>query len=342
MIASFPAGTSAPASAAVPLLEVHDLWITFPGHHPAVRNVSFSVAEGEMLGLVGESGSGKTQSLLSILGLVDPRAAVLGEIRFRGEHIARRDARSLRRLRGRHVALVFQDPLSALNPSFTVGWQIEESLRLQRPELSGRDRHRRVLEVMSEVELPNPARLAGLFPHEFSGGMRQRALLALALASDPEVLLADEPTTALDVTLAAEILDLLDELRRRRNLAVILVSHDLNLVASRCDRVVVMYAGVVAETATAAEIFRAPRHPYTRALLAATVDPFMPTRAPASAPVRGDPLEALTGREGCPYALRCPYARDTCRHGELPLRPVEAGDPSHRSSCLRQDEIPWP
>jgi oligopeptide/dipeptide ABC transporter ATP-binding protein len=190
---------------------------------------------------------------------------------------------------------------------------------------------------MEETGLPDPARLRDRFPHEFSGGMRQRALLALALAGDPELLLADEPTTALDVTLAAEILDLLEQLRRQRNLGVILVSHDLNLVASRCDRVVVMYAGVVAETASAAEIFAHPRHPYTRALLRATVDPFV-GRLDASAGLAGDPLESLSGSEGCPFALRCPHAADVCRYGSLPLRPV-AGDPAHRSSCLRQHEI---
>ena len=304
------------------LLEVRDLSIRFVDRDPVVRDVSFGVRAGEMLGLVGESGSGKTMSLLAILGLVDPRAQVSGEIWFGGDRVS--GGESLRRLRGRHVALVFQDPLSALNPSFTIGWQIEESLRLQRPDLSGAERRRRVYEVMDEVGLPQPRRLAGLFPHEFSGGMRQRALLALALAGDPEVLLADEPTTALDVTLAAEILDLLDGLRRLRTLGVILVSHDLNLVASRCDRVVVMYAGVVVETARAASIFSTPAHPYTRALLRATVDPFVDAVLPPGS--AADPLDALPGVVGCPFALRCPYSAEVCRTELLSLAAVGADD----------------
>lgn len=259
-----------------PLLEVEGLTVRFPGAPVSARDVSFRLSRGELLGVVGESGSGKTVTMMAILGLLPPSAVVTGSVRYGGVELIGMRRGALRALRGRQIAVVFQDPLAALNPGLMVGATLNESLRLHRPRLSRAERRLRALAVLRDVGLPNGARLLRRFPHELSGGMRQRVLIAVALAGEPDVILADEPTTALDVTLAAEILDLLDELRQRRNLAVVLVSHDLNLVSSRCDHVLVMHRGEVVERARADVVFRNPEHPYTKMLVANTLDPFEP------------------------------------------------------------------
>jgi len=265
-----------PATADRPLLEVEGLTVRFPGAPVSARDVSFRLCRGDLLGVVGESGSGKTVTMMAILGLLPPNAVVTGSVRYDGTELVGQRAGSLQAVRGGRIAVVLQDPLSALNPSMVVGATLNESLRLHRPRLSRAERRDRAVAVLRDVGLPNGASLLRRFPHELSGGMRQRVLIAVALAADPEVLLADEPTTALDVTLAAEILDLLDDLRRRRNLAVVLVSHDLNLVSSRCDDVLVMHRGEVVERARADVVFRRPQHPYTKMLVANTLDPFVP------------------------------------------------------------------
>jgi oligopeptide/dipeptide ABC transporter ATP-binding protein len=327
--------TSVPAAdRADALLEVRDLTVRFPGSPPSAHAVSFTLDHGDLLGVVGESGSGKSVTMMALLGLLPTNAIVSGSVRFDGEELLEPTGRRLRAVRGRSIAIVFQDPLSALNPGFTVGSQIGETLRLHRPRLGRAERRARAIAVLRDVGLPDGANLLRRFPHELSGGMRQRVLLAVALAGDPKVLLADEPTTALDVTLAAEILDLLDELRSTRDLAVVLVSHDLNLVASRCTDVLVMYSGEVVERADAASVFGEPAHPYTRMLVDRTLDPFVPhtlTDAP-SAPhldVRAD--------RGCVFAPRCPVRIDRCA---AVVPPTIAVGPRHAAACHLLTEVP--
>jgi len=251
------------------LLEVRDLVTSFPsgaGPLAAVAGVSFDLRAGEVLGIVGESGSGKSMTLRSILRLVHPPGEVTGSVRWKGKDLLAMPAGALRRTRGAEIAMIFQEPMTALNPVLPVGLQIEESLRAHTP-LDAAARRRRALELMDLVGIPDAARRLRDYPHQYSGGMRQRAMIAIALASGPELLLADEPTTALDVTIQDQILTLLLDLRDELGMSVILVTHDLGVVAATCDRMAVMYAGRIVETGTVAEILDAPRHAYTRGLL---------------------------------------------------------------------------
>ena len=316
--------------ATAPLLEVSDLTVRFPGAPVSAHRVSFSLRRGDLLGVVGESGSGKSVTMMAILGLLPPSATVTGRVRFNGIDLLGAGEDELRAARGGGIAVVFQDPLAALNPGLTVGAHLDESLRLRRPRLSRADRRARAIAVLADVGLPNGPSLLRRFPHELSGGMRQRVLIAVALAGDPAVLLADEPTTALDVTLAAEILDLLDDLRRRRDLAVVLVSHDLNLVASRCEQVIVMYRGEVVERAPASVVFRHPAHPYTMMLSANTLDPFVPRRL-----VDAPTATTVAPTVGCPFAPRCPRRIAICDT----VAPVAVQlDPTHEALCHRAGE----
>jgi ABC-type dipeptide/oligopeptide/nickel transport system ATPase component len=259
-----------------PLLEIRDLEISFPargGWIPVVRGVSLTVGRGEMVGLVGESGSGKTLTALAVLGLVPPPGRVTrGSIRLDGpdgaDDLLTMSARELRAVRGARVALIFQEPATAFNPVYSIGFQIAEAVRAHR-RVSRREAADEAARLLDRVALADARRRLDDYPHQLSGGQRQRAMIAMALAGRPDLLLADEPTTALDVTLQAQILELLDELRRDLGLSVLLITHDLGVVAETCDRVVVMQDGRVVETAAVAELFRAPAHPYTRELLAA-------------------------------------------------------------------------
>jgi ABC-type dipeptide/oligopeptide/nickel transport system ATPase component len=275
-------------AASLPLLEVRDLEIAFPagkGWSPVVRGATFDVGRGEVVGLVGESGSGKTLTALSLLGLVPPPGRVTaGSARLQPAATAamaamaatgdaagavdllRLDPRGLRAVRGGRIGLVFQEPATAFNPVYTIGFQIAEAVRAHRP-VSRREAREEAARLLDRVALADARRRLDDYPHQLSGGQRQRAMIAMALAGGPDLLLADEPTTALDVTLQAQILELLDELRRGLGLAVLLITHDLGVVAEACDRVVVMHAGRVVETAAVGELFRAPAHPYTRELL---------------------------------------------------------------------------
>jgi ABC-type dipeptide/oligopeptide/nickel transport system ATPase component len=264
---------------AAALLEVRDLEIAFPAGSawaPVVRGVSFDVHRGEVVGLVGESGSGKTQTALALLGLVTPPGRVTaGSARLAGRtetagavDLVRLDARGMRAVRGARIGLVFQEPATAFNPVFTIGFQIAEAVRAHR-QVSRRDAREEAARLLDRVALADARRRLDDYPHQLSGGQRQRAMIAMALAGGPDLLLADEPTTALDVTLQAQILELLEELRRDLGLAVLLITHDLGVVAASCDRVVVMHGGRVVETAPVEALFRAPAHPYTRELLAA-------------------------------------------------------------------------
>ena len=310
-------------------LVVEDVTVAFPGWPPleAVRSVSFELAAGEVCGLVGESGSGKSTLAAALLGLVPGRGRVTsGSIRFEGDDVTRMDEAELRALRGRRMAMVFQDHADALSPLMTVGSHLREALTLSRA-MPRRARRPAALELLREVAISDPERRLGQYPHELSGGIRQRLLLALALAGDPDLLIADEPTTALDVTVQAQILELLRTRQRERGLTLLLISHALPLVASTVDRVIVMYGGRLMESAPAAELFGAPRHPYTAALLEANPDVDRDTKISA---IPGAPPSPDRMPPGCPFAPRCAYAREVSY--AAPPEPVEVG-PGHLLAC---------
>jgi oligopeptide/dipeptide ABC transporter ATP-binding protein len=321
------------------LLEVKNLQTHFPvrgGLVRAVDGVSFHVDEGELLGLVGESGCGKSITALSVMRLVgEPGKIVGGEIWFGGENLLTVSDERMREIRGDRLAMIFQDPMTSLNPVYTVGEQIAEALRLHR-NLSRRQAHEAAVEAMHEVSIPDPARRADDYPHQLSGGMRQRVMIAMALACDPKLLIADEPTTALDVTIQAQILELIDELRRTRNLAVLLITHDLGVVAEVADRVCVMYTGRVVEESPVAELFARPKHPYTEGLLRSV--PKL-TGAEVKKVERLQTIEGTVPRptnlpEGCHFAPRCPHRMPRCTEGDIPLYQLE-GDVSVR--CVLYD-----
>jgi len=279
------------------------------GRVSAVSDVSLSVSEGEIFGLVGESGCGKTTLAMALMGLLPATAHVAGSVRFQGVELLGLPPEELRRLRGDRISMIFQDPMTSLDPTFPVGEQVAETITAHRDVDKARARER-ALELLGDVGIPEPDRRFGDAPHRLSGGMRQRVVIATALANEPALVLADEPTTALDVTIQAQVLDLLRELRTRLQTTIVLITHDLGVVAQICDRVGVMYAGQLVEVARVSEIFRSPRHPYTQALLAA-----LPTQhqAPGS-------LRVIPGRvpnladppPGCRFSTRCPYVMDVC------------------------------
>jgi len=255
-----------------PLLDVRDLSIAFRtqgGARPAVQKISFQIEPGEVLGLVGESGSGKSATSLAILRLLAPNAVATGEILFHGRNLLALPEEAMRAHRGREIAMIFQEPMTALNPVMRVGEQIAEAVRAHHPRIPRGEVRERVLEAMHQVALPDPARRLRDYPHQFSGGQRQRILIAMAIVNQPKLLIADEPTTALDVTVQAQILALLRNLREQHGLAMLFISHDLAVVSQTADRVAVMQHGRIVELAPTAELFRAPQHPYTRSLLAA-------------------------------------------------------------------------
>ncbi len=318
-----------PGSPYESLLHVRDLVTTVrvAGRDvPAVNGLSFELAAGRALGLVGESGCGKSLTAMSLLQLLAAPAGRIagGEIWFEGQNLVGADEPALRKLRGRRIAMVFQEPSSALNPVLTIGQQVGEPLRVHEG-LSQQAAWDRAVTLLQEVGIPAPEERAHAFPHQFSGGMKQRAMIAMALACRPVLLVADEPTTALDVTVQAQILDLLTRLRRQRGMALLLITHDLGVVAEICDDVAVMYAGRIVETATAAALFAGPRHPYTVGLLAA-----MNTGQAASAVATGRTrLREIPGTvpalgqapPGCAFAARCDRATEQCRHDLPPLAP---------------------
>ena len=326
------------AQAATPILEVEDLAVEFLTDHGWVRvvdGVSFSVAAGETLGLVGESGSGKTVTSLSVMQLVPrpPGRIVGGQIRFAGRDLAALPEPELEALRGNDIAMVFQESMTSLNPAFTIGDQIGEVLRRHRG-LSRRAARERALEVLELVQIPHPHERLGAYPHEFSGGMRQRAAIAMALACEPKLLIADEPTTALDVTVQAQILDLLRSLQDRFGMAILFVTHNLGVVADICDRVAVMYAGRIVETAGVFDLFERPRHPYTEGLLQAM--PQLGTRGDRLAAIPGTPPMPWQMPSGCRFHPRCTYAEKACTEGAAPL--IDLGEGRH-ARCLRVEAL---
>jgi oligopeptide/dipeptide ABC transporter ATP-binding protein len=278
----------------------------------AVRDVSFSLRKGEKLGIVGESGSGKSALALSVLGLLDPPGKVVaGEVWLHGRRLETRDERGWSAVRGRHISLVYQDPMVALDPVKTVGWQIAEVIRRHNPGMGRAAVRKRVVELLREVGVRDAERRADSYPHQYSGGMRQRVVVAIALANDPDVLIADEPTTALDVTTQAQVLDLLDRLTTEHGSAVILITHNMGVVAEFCDRVLVMYAGRIVEQATTSALFAHQAHPYTEALLSAVMRPDrLPSGPLPTIPGMPPALDALP--PGCSFAPRCPARQPKC------------------------------
>jgi peptide/nickel transport system ATP-binding protein len=311
------------------LLDVVDVRVhlfTNRGIVRAVDGISFSLSAGQALGIVGESGCGKTMTALSLMRLLPspPARVVSGSILFQDEDVLAMDPERLRNVRGGAMAMIYQDPQTSLNPVFTIGEQIAEAVRLHRRD--GRAAARaRAAEMLRLVNIPDPARIADAYPHQLSGGMRQRAVIAMALACDPKLLIADEPTTALDVTIQAQILDLLRKLRAELGLAIILITHDLGVIADLVDEVVVMYAGKIVEHAEVRALFRDPKHPYTRGLLRSV--PSLDTREHRLRTIEGTVPPPLAMPEGCRFNPRCPLAFETCREQEPPL--VEIAPHSH-------------
>jgi oligopeptide/dipeptide ABC transporter ATP-binding protein len=302
------------------------------GRLQAVDDVSFDLGPGEVLAIVGESGSGKSVTAQTIMGLTrSPNAQIQGSVRLHDEELIGAREQALRRVRGDRIAMVFQDPMTSFNPVQRVGDQIVEAIRAHRRDVGQREGQRRAVELLDAVGIANAERRVGAYPHEFSGGMRQRAMIAMALALEPEVLIADEPTTALDVTIQAQILDLLAELNRERGLATILITHDLGVVAEVAERVLVMYAGRVVEEGTLDEIFYDPQHPYTWGLLGSLprIDQPRPERLPQ---ISGVPPSLVELPSGCAFRPRCPHEFGRCT--ELPgLDPRLEGAPAHRDRC---------
>ena len=306
------------------LLEVRDLTTQFPTRAGLVRSVdgvSFDIGEGELVGLVGESGCGKSITALSIMRLISsPGRIVSGSIRFKGEQLTTAATDRMRAIRGNDIAMIFQDPMTSLNPVYTVGEQIAEALRLHR-RLDKKAAWAAAVEAMREVSIPSPETRAKDYPHQLSGGMRQRVMIAMALACDPELLIADEPTTALDVTIQAQILELLDELRRSRRLAVLLITHDLGVVAEVADRVCVMYTGKIVEQADVETLFADPKHPYTRGLLRSVpkLTEVGIAKAERLLTIEGTVPSPTDLPDGCHFAPRCEFRMERCTHGEIPL-----------------------
>jgi oligopeptide/dipeptide ABC transporter ATP-binding protein len=326
-----------------PILAIRDLTVEFDtedGVVHAVTNVSYHLQPGEVLGVVGESGSGKSVSLLSVLGLipVPPGRIVSGEAVLAGEDLLTVPASRLREIRGGAMAMIFQDPMTSLNPVLTIGDQISEAVTAHNPQTSDKAARARAVELLELVGVPLPDRRVRQYPHELSGGMRQRAMIAMAIANHPTVLVADEPTTALDVTIQAQIVEVLRAARQETQAAIVLITHDLGLVAELADRVVVMYAGRVVEIGDVFSIFDAPRHPYTVGLLSSIARIGAETKA--LEPIPGQPPSAVTLPPGCAFHPRCAHSqgRAICRTDVPELR-VVAGEPEHWSACHFVDEL---
>ena len=314
------------------LLEVKNLTTNFHigvGCVQAVRNVSFHLDASESLGIVGESGSGKSVTMMSIMGLLPDYADVTADsIRFNEREMTKMSVGEFRKVRGNEIGMIFQDPMTSLNPLYTVENQIAEPLRIHRG-MSKAEARRAALELLKRVEIPNPEARLKQYPHELSGGMRQRVMIAAAIACQPKLVIADEPTTALDVTIQAQVLDLLNHLKESSNASIIMITHDLGVIASMCSRILVMYGGIICEQGTVREIFYEPRHPYTWGLLRSI--PKMTERKDEKLiPINGTPPDMLCPPKGCPFAPRCPYAMPVCRKY---LAPTTVLGETHSCAC---------
>jgi oligopeptide transport system ATP-binding protein len=320
------------------LLEVEDLHVEFRSRRGvvhAVNGISFTLDERETLAILGESGSGKSVSAQAIMGIIDspPGFVTQGMVWFQGRDLLRMQERERRAVRGQRIAMVFQDALTALNPVLPVGWQIGEMFRVHR-SASRREARRKAIELMERVRIPSAAQRVNDYPHQFSGGMRQRVMIAMALALDPNILIADEPTTALDVTVQAQVMELLTELQAETGMGLILITHDLGVVAEVADRVAVMYAGRIVETGPIREIYHKPAHPYTEGLMASI--PRLDQKGERLNPIKGTPPNMVHIPPGCPFHPRCPYARAICAEDLPGLHAVE---PCRRSACHFYQEV---
>lgn len=319
-----------------PILKIENLktsFMTSNGEVQAVRGVSLAVNKGEILGIVGESGSGKSVTSMSILRLLADTAVIKeGSIEFEGKNLIGVSKKEMRGIRGEKISMIFQDPMSSLNPLIPVGTQVAEMILEHHPERKKEDVKKEVLELFSRVRIPEPEKRYKCFPHEFSGGMRQRVMIAMALANKPELLIADEPTTALDVTIQDQILHQLRELEKEYGTSIIFITHDLGVVAELCDRVIVMYGGLVMEEALIDDVFEKPGHPYTMGLLESIPD-IKQDKSVRLMPIPGSPPDMTNPPVGCPFAPRCPYARKICAQ-ELPEF-IELGE-GHRTRCFLQ------
>jgi peptide/nickel transport system ATP-binding protein len=323
---------ASPTAAGEPILEIKDLTVHFPtedGLVKAVDGLTVSLSPRETLGVVGESGSGKSVTFLTVMGLVTRKEAhITGQALFKGEDLLTMDPEQLRRIRGDKIAMIFQDPLTALNPVHRVGNQIAEVFQIHRG-MSRAEGLKEAVQLLGLVGIPKPQERVRSYPHEFSGGMRQRAMIAMALALSPDLLIADEPTTALDVTVQAQILDLIDGLKNEFNAAVVMITHDLGVVAEHCENIMVMYAGRPVEFGDRYSIYDAPQHPYTWGLLK-SISRITDSRDERLQPIKGQPPSLINVPSGCPFNPRCPYVFDRC-HTEVPE--LLAVDGHHSSAC---------
>ena len=314
------------------LLEVRDLKVHFPtddGVVKAVDGISFRVDRGETLGVVGESGSGKSVGFLTVMQLITRKhAQIEGEILFRGQDVLKLPPEEVRKLRGAGMGMVFQDPMTSLHPLFKIGFQIVEALRAHQ-DISKQDALGQAVEMLRRVGIPKPEERVNQYPHEFSGGMRQRAMIAMALSLNPDLLIADEPTTALDVTVQAQILDLLDRLKEEFNAAIVIITHDLGVVAEHCDEIQVMYAGKIVETGNARDIYYRAHHPYTWGLLQ-SIPRMSQARSERLQPIQGLPPSMIFVPPGCSFHPRCPHRFEPCDKEVPPLLP---SDGHHASAC---------
>jgi oligopeptide transport system ATP-binding protein len=331
-------GPEAPLTNHAPLLEVEDLQVEFrtrDGVAKAVNGVSYSLEEGETLAVLGESGSGKSVTAQAVMGILDspPGFVTGGAVRFRGEDLLVLPEDERRAYRGRNISMIFQDALSSLNPVFSVGWQIGEMFRIHEG-LSKKEAKERAIDLMEQVRIPAARERVGDYPHQFSGGMRQRIMIAMAISLDPDVLIADEPTTALDVTVQAQIMELLADLQRERKMGLILITHDLGVVADVADKISVMYAGRIVEKAQVDEIYVRPAHPYTKGLLESI--PRLDLKGKELSAIKGLPPSLTRIPPGCEFNPRCPYAQQVCRDKRPPLLEVV---PGRYSACHFAQEV---
>lgn len=319
------------------LLEVKNLEVnfrTYGGEVKAVRNVSFHVNKGEIVAIVGESGSGKSVTVQTVMGLIPTPPGIIknGEVFFEGKNLLKLSKREMQKVKGSKISMIFQDPMTSLNPTMKIGKQIEEGLIVHQ-KLGKGEGKKRAIDMIRLVGIPNPEERYNQYPHEFSGGMRQRAMIAIALACNPELLIADEPTTALDVTIQAQVLDLMRDLKEKTDTAIILITHDLGVVAETAERVIVMYAGMMVESGTVRELFENPRHPYTWGLMESIPD-HTSAEKERLGPIEGTPPDLFSPPAGCPFAPRCKYAMEVCLSEMPPAFETETG---HYARCWLND-----
>ncbi len=313
------------------VLEVDDLRVSFPtddGLVRAVRGVSYTLTRGEVLGIVGESGSGKSVTSMAVMGLLPSSARISGSVRFGGEELLGASDKQLSQIRGRRISMIFQDPMTSLNPVYSIGYQIAEAIHAHH-DVKRDVAMEQAVELLDLVRIPDPRQRVRSYPHELSGGMRQRVVIAIAMANRPDVIIADEPTTALDVTVQAQVLEALDTARQQTGAAMVLITHDLGVIAGHADRVLVMYAGKLVEAGTADEVFYAPRMPYTLGLLGSL--PRLDAKTERLTPIGGAPPSAVNMPPGCPFTPRCPLAQQVCDREEPAAEPTTS--PEHLAAC---------